>query len=122
MKQLMCGDASVLVGDAIAEVLFGYAAQAARSEAGESVEVRTVARDGQEVMVTLWLGAGAPGVDVEAVETSLMQLTEPDNAELEVRLRAEMVRRQPVWMGGPDPLEDPWVIATADSWARRHRA
>jgi hypothetical protein len=121
MKQLMYGNMSVLVGDDIAEVLLEYAAQVARSEEGDSVDARSVGADGKEVMVTFSMGEGVPVTETVAVETSTTQLPEPDNTDLEVRLHSEIARRRPAWMDAPDPLEDPEVIADAESWARRHR-
>jgi hypothetical protein len=118
MEQLTDGDTSLLVGEEIVDVLIEYSAQLARYGTGDRVDVLVIGSDGIEVMALVRVGVEA----TMWVEPSTSELPEPDNAELAVRLRAEMVRRHPAWMDEPDPLEDPEVIADAESWARRHRA
>jgi hypothetical protein len=117
MEQLTDGETSLLVGEGIVDVLVEYSAQLARYGTGDRVDVLVIGSDGAEVMALVRVGVEA----TMWVEPSASQLPEPDNAELEVRLPAEMVRRHPAWMDEPDPLEDPWVIATAERGARQYR-
>jgi hypothetical protein len=89
MKHVTYAQKSLLVGDAMADVLLEYAAQLACDGHAAAVDVRAISGDGDEVMATFLVGSGAPLM----AETSTTTLPEPDNAELVDRLQADIARR-----------------------------
>jgi hypothetical protein len=76
VKHITFGDKSLLVGDAVADALLGYAAVLASEARGDTVEIHAISSDGDEVTATFLLG---PGVTMMA-ESTHTNLPEPDNA------------------------------------------
>jgi hypothetical protein len=74
----------------MADALLAYAAQLACDGHSDAVNVRAISGDGDEVMATFLVGAGAPLM----AETTHSNLPEPDNAELVERVRADIARRR----------------------------
>ena len=77
MRHLTYADKSLLVGDAVADMLLQYSAQLASSNVADTVEVHAISSDGDEVDAMFLLGKGAPLMS----ETTNSQLPEPDNTE-----------------------------------------
>jgi hypothetical protein len=75
MKHITFGDKSLLVGDEVADALLQYAAFLANEGRGDTVEIRAISSDGDEVTATFLLG---PGVTMMA-ETAHTSLPEPGN-------------------------------------------
>jgi hypothetical protein len=75
MKHLSMADKSLLVGDEAADTLLEYAALLARLSSGDSLRLRAIGADGDEVTATLLLNSGT----VLIAETSTSSLPEPDN-------------------------------------------
>jgi hypothetical protein len=104
MKHITFGEKSLLVGDAATDALLKYAAFLASAARGDTVEIRAVNSDGNDVTATLLLG---PGVTMMA-ETAHTSLPEPDNtAALEYMERAQA---RPTVSSAVDPDDDP------DAW------
>lgn len=82
MKHLTYTDKSLLVGDAVADLLTRYTALAADQGHTDTVDVHGFGADGQEVVATYVLTAGT-SLMAETVSTSM---EEPDNAEAEAYL------------------------------------
>jgi hypothetical protein len=101
MKHITYAEKSLLVGDAAASALIEYAAVLASHGRGDSVTLRALSSDGDEVDATFLLTAGAPLM----AETSTTRLPEPDNADAIARMRAEtdrMVSPEAVTPGDAD--------------------
>jgi hypothetical protein len=90
MKHVTYAEKSLLVGDEMADVLLQYAAQLACDGHADAIDVQAISSDGDEVMATFLVGAGAPLM----AETSTTTLPEPDNGDLVDRLRADLDRRR----------------------------
>jgi hypothetical protein len=90
MKHVTYAEKTLLIGDEMADVLIEYAAQLASDGDADALDVRAVSGDGDEVMATFLVGAGAPLM----AETTHSNLPEPDNAELVERVRADIARRR----------------------------
>jgi hypothetical protein len=93
VKHVTVGEKALLVGDEVADLLIEYAALLATASRGDSVQVRAVGADGDEVVATFLLN---PGV-VMMAETTRSSLPEPDNTEAEayLRERIEWIARPP---------------------------
>jgi hypothetical protein len=88
MKHLTYADKSLLVGDEIADLLLEYAALLASNNIADTVDVRSISSDGDEVMAKFLLGEGAPLM----TETTHSSLEEPDNLESEVYVKEQITR------------------------------
>jgi hypothetical protein len=108
MKHITYAEKSLLVGDAAASALIEYAAVLASHGRGDSVTLRALSSDGDEVDATFLLTAGAPLM----AETSTTRLPEPDNADAVARMQAETDR-----MVSPEPV----TAADADGNAEMDR-
>ncbi|RWZ59505.1 hypothetical protein ELQ92_11740 [Labedella populi] len=89
MKHVTYAQKSLLMGDDMADALLAYAALLADAGSADSVQVKSLGIDGEEVVATFVLGNG---IDLMA-ETTRSQLPEPDNsATLQyIRDRSEAV-------------------------------
>jgi hypothetical protein len=76
----------LLVGDAVAELLFRYAAEIGRRGTADAITIDAMRADGGTTRVTLLLNSGTE-LSAEAVST---RLGEPDNSATETRLRAAL--------------------------------
>lgn len=85
---LTYADKSLLVGDEIGDLLLEYAALLASNNIADTVEVRSISSDGDEVVAKFLLGEGAPLM----TETTHSTLEEPDNLEAEVYVREQIAR------------------------------
>jgi hypothetical protein len=115
MKHVTYAEKSLLVGDEMADALLAYAAQLACDGHSDAVNVRAISGDGDEVMATFLVGAGAPLM----AETSTTTLPEPDNADLVVRIRAHVQRRRSPAAIEPEeaPVLSPENLASWDAHA-----
>jgi hypothetical protein len=87
MKHITFGEKSLLVGDAAADALLEYAAFLASDARGDTVEIRAIGSDGDDVTATFLLGPGATLM----AETANTNLPEPDNtAALEYMRNAQL--------------------------------
>ena len=101
MKHLTYADKSLLMGDEAADILIEYAAALARRGDADSVYVNAVGEDGDEVVATLLLDAGAPIM----AETSHTSLPEPDNSQIigYIRERLGRFRSPPAALPADEP-------------------
>jgi hypothetical protein len=79
-------DKSLLVGDAAADTIVRYAGLLAQHNSGDTVELRAVGIDGDEVVATLLLNSGTSLM----VESTHSTLPEPDNTDAVEYMRAKM--------------------------------
>ncbi len=79
---------SLLVGDEIADLLLEYAALLASNSVADTVDVRSISSDGDEVVATFLLGEGAPLMS----ETTHSTIPQPDNLESELYIRERIAR------------------------------
>jgi hypothetical protein len=70
-------DKSLLIGDEAGDLLLEYAALLAQIGRGDSVRLRAIGADGDEVVAGFLLNSGT----VMLIETSSSTLPEPDNSE-----------------------------------------
>jgi hypothetical protein len=92
VKHITFGEKNLLVGDAAADAILKYAAFLATQARGDTVQIRAISSDGDEVTVTFLLG---PGVTMMA-ETSHTSLPEPDNDDAVAYMQAAPTRRPEV--------------------------
>lgn len=78
MKHITYSEKSLLIGDTAADMLIHYAAVLTQNGLADSVEVKAVSSDGDNVIATFLLGPGAPLM----AETAHTHMAEPDNAEI----------------------------------------
>jgi hypothetical protein len=95
MKHITYAEKSLLLGDDAADALIAYAAVLATHGRGDSVTLRALSSDGDEVDATFLLTTGAPLM----AETSTTRLPEPENADAVARMRTEIGR-----MESPEPV------------------
>jgi hypothetical protein len=79
-------DKSLLIGDEAADLLLEYAALLAQIGRGDSVKLRAIGADGDEVTVGFLLNSGT----VLLIESSTSGLPEPDNGEAERYMRSRL--------------------------------
>jgi hypothetical protein len=108
MKHITYAEKSLLLGDDAADALIVYAAALATHGRGDSVTLRALSSDGDEVDATFLLTAGAPLM----AETPTTRLPEPDDADAVARMQAETDR-----MVSPEPV----TAADADGNAEMDR-
>jgi hypothetical protein len=79
-------DKSLLVGDEAAELLLQYAALLAQISRGDSVTLRAIGVDGEEVEVGFLLNSGT----VLLIESSTSRLPEPENLDAVEYMRGRL--------------------------------
>jgi hypothetical protein len=77
MKHVTYAEKSLLIGDEAADLVLEYASELANAGASDTVTLNALGADGDEVVATLLLGAGAPLM----AETSNTRLTPLDNTD-----------------------------------------
>jgi hypothetical protein len=77
MKHITFADKSLLIGDEAADLMLEYAAKLAGSSNADTVKLNAISSDGDEVVATFLLDAGAPLM----AETTTSTLPEPDNTD-----------------------------------------
>jgi hypothetical protein len=108
MKHITFGDKSLLVGDEAADALLEYAAFLTTAAQGDTVEMRAIGTDGDEVTASFLLG---PGVTM-MTESTHTTLAEPENAEAIAYMAAAQSEAAIRTVGHPltdevlPPLED----------------
>jgi hypothetical protein len=95
-------DKSLLIGDEAADVLLEYAALLAQIGRGDSVRLRAIGADGDEVTVGFLLNSGT----VLLIESSTSTLPEPENGDPVAYMTARLDSYKPEG-GGP---EGPWAL------------
>lgn len=102
MKHITYAEKSLLLGDDAADTLIEYAAVLATHGRGDSVTLRALSSDGDEVEATFLLTAGAPLM----AESATTRLPEPENAEAILGMRDRIGRLEtpePVTAGDAHP-------------------
>lgn len=87
MKHVTVSDKSLLLGDEASDLLAEYAAALGRGQSADTIELRAISGDGDEVLVTFLLNGGFTFVS----ETSTSRAPEPDNARAEDYLRGRLL-------------------------------
>lgn len=100
MKHLTFADKDFLVGDALADAVLEYAAVLGETRSADSIDIRAIGADGDEIEATFFLSAGVPLV----AETTRSSLPEPDNAETVAYIEARLA--QHVAPATAQPLDD----------------
>jgi hypothetical protein len=75
MKHVWFGQKAVFLGDDAADALVSYAAHVAQVQSGDSVDMRCINSEGNEITTTFLLNAGTS----LTAETTNMSAAEPDN-------------------------------------------
>ncbi len=88
MKHITFADKSLLVGDVAADLLLEYASLLGQRGSADTVHLRSIGIDGNEVEATFLLGGGA-SLMAESTESVL---PEPDNADAVMYMRERMMR------------------------------
>jgi hypothetical protein len=96
MKHITYAEKSLLVGDDAADTMLEYAALLTTHGRGDTVTLRALGADGDEVDATFLLAGGAPLM----AETAGTQIPEPDNAEATAAMRARIRRLEE-----PEPVQ-----------------
>lgn len=86
MQHVSVADKSLLVGDLAANLLLEYASLLAQIGSSDTVKLRAVSGDGDEVVVTFLLNSGT----VMVAESTHSSLPEPENSEAEAYLRKRL--------------------------------
>jgi hypothetical protein len=76
VKHVWFGQKAVFLGDDAADALVSYAAHVAQQRTGDSIDMRGINTEGNEIITTFLLNAGTS----LTAETTNMNLPEPDNA------------------------------------------
>jgi hypothetical protein len=76
MKHVWFGQKAVFLGDDAADALISYAAHVAQIGTGDSVDMRGINTEGNEITTTFLLNAGT----TLTAETTSFNLPDPDNA------------------------------------------
>ncbi|MDH2443354.1 hypothetical protein QDR37_05285 [Amnibacterium sp. CER49] len=88
MKHVTAVEKSLLVGDGAADTLAEYAAHVARLGSGDTVQLRAIGVDGDEVVATFVLNSGT----ALTLESTHSVLPEPDNADAVAYMVAQMAQ------------------------------
>lgn len=88
MKHITYAEKSLLLGDATADLLLEYAAALGSDGTSDSISIRAISSDGDEVDATFLIGEGAPLMS----ETTTSTLPEPDNTAAEEHMRERIGR------------------------------
>lgn len=86
MQHLTNADKSLLVGDVVADLLLEYSAMLAKTGSGDTIKLRAVSSDGDEVVANFLLNSGT----VLMSETTHSALPEPNNEDAEAYLRERL--------------------------------
>jgi hypothetical protein len=86
MMHVTFSDQSLLVGDEIAELVIEYAAALTRTGGADTVKLQAYGSDGDKVVATLLLDAGATLMS----KTTHSDLPDPDNDEAAAYIRSHM--------------------------------
>jgi hypothetical protein len=95
MKHITYGDKSTFLTDETADTLLEYASVLADKGRADTVELRAVGPDGNEVTVSFLLDAGAPLMS----ESTNSSMTPPENAEGIAYMREQVMR-----LSSPPPV------------------
>lgn len=114
MKHLSYGDKTLFVDDATADALVEYAGLIAAEQSGDTVTVRAIGQDGNEVQVSIVLNAGT----ALASETTNAGLEPPSNpTEVAYMLeRIELIRNPPEGQPMEDEAQQIYDDARTEEW------
>jgi hypothetical protein len=101
MKHVTYSEKSLLIGDEAADLLLEYASALVNVGRGDTVDVHAFGSDGQEVVATFLLEAGAPLM----AETTHTSMNEPDNWEAIAYMREhiDLLTKQPPTVAHESP-------------------
>lgn len=108
MKHITYAEKSLLVGDLAADTLLEYAALLARLHSADTVNLKAMGVEGNDVIATFLLDTGAPLM----AETTRSSMPEPDNAEAIAYMQTQIMRLSaqppvtPADITMPDNYED----------------
>jgi hypothetical protein len=107
MKHITYADKSLLVGGEAADTITEYAAALARHGSADTVTLAAYGADGDDVEGTFVLGPGT----VLMAETTHSSIPEPDNADVVMQMRGNILR-----LSSPNPVQphDETMPATYD--------
>jgi hypothetical protein len=98
MKHITYAHKSLLVGDEAADTITEYAAALARHGSADTVTLAAYGADGDDVEGTFVLDQGT----VLMAETTHSSIPEPDNADVVMQMRGNILRLSP-----PNPVQPP---------------
>jgi hypothetical protein len=96
VKHITYAGKSMFTGDDVADLLVEYAAALAHAQDGDSVNVRVISLDGNEVEASFLLDTGAPLMS----ESTNSTLPDPDNADA-----VEYMRRRIMELENPQAVQ-----------------
>lgn len=88
MKHVTYGDRSLLTGTQAADVMMQYAALLARHHSADTVDLKAISTDGNDVTATFLLDTGAPLM----AETTHSSMSEPDNSDVIAYMQTQIMR------------------------------
>ena len=106
MKHVTVADKSLLVGDEAVDLLVEYATLLGQTGTADSVDLRALGPDGDEVMVTFLLNGGVTIV----AETTTSSIPEPDNSKAEQYMHSEIARRAGLQTASPEAISGEHVF------------
>jgi hypothetical protein len=100
MKHVMVAEKSLLAGDEVVDLLIEYGALLGQENTADSIELRAIGADGDEVIVTFLMNEGVSIV----AETSSTTITEPDNRKAEEYLHSQISQMRGRRTGSPEEI------------------
>lgn len=88
MKHVTYGGKSLLMGNLAADTMLEYAALLARTQSADTVELKAVSTDGNDVVATFLLDTGAPLM----AESAHSSMPEPDNSDVVAYMQTQIMR------------------------------
>jgi hypothetical protein len=112
MKHITIADKSLLLGDEAADLLIEYGAALGRQATADTIELRAMSGDGDDVLVNFLLN---PGVTIVA-ETTTSVAPEPDNDRAEEYMRSRLLEFSRLESATPEDVlgEEIWNREPSD--------
>ena len=101
VKHVTIAEKSLLIGDDAADTLVRYAALLGSTSSADSVNIRSIGVNGEEVGATFLLNSGT----VMMVESTTSSLPEPDNTDALDYMRDQITRRESYDLPALEPLD-----------------
>ena len=101
VKHVTIAEKSLLIGDDAADTLVRYAAVLGSTSSADSVSIRSIGVDGEEVEATFLLNSGT----VMMVESTTSSLPEPDNTDALHYMGDQISRRESYDLPALDSLD-----------------
>jgi hypothetical protein len=104
MKHVVYAEKSLLMGDEVVELMMEYAVLLARKSSADSVDVRAIGTDGDQVTATFLIGPAT----IMVAETTNSAIPEPENASAETYLKEQIdLIKSPPLAHGLDGMDMP---------------